>query len=47
MCDVRVSVFGQPDHLRTVQYRLRTLCGVQVILSIVLKQCLKFLCLVM
>ena len=30
MCDVRVSVFGKSDHLRTVQYRLHTMCGVKV-----------------
>ncbi len=33
MCDVRVSVFGQPDSLRTVRERLLTLRGVQVIIS--------------
>ena len=30
VCDVHVSVYGKPDHLRTIQYRFRSLRGAQV-----------------
>ena len=30
VCDVRVSVYWKPEHLRTIQYRFRSLRGVQV-----------------
>ena len=30
VCDVHVSVYGKPDHLRTIQYRFRSLRGIQV-----------------
>ena len=41
MCDVRVSVFGQPDSLRTVRERLFTLRGVQVVIISILNSALK------
>ena len=40
MCDVRVSVFGQPDSLRTVRERLFTLHGVQVVIISILNSIL-------